>query len=166
MRMLYVGKDKMSPDFFCPGSTVCMSLTSNLQDEIEIQDTSILRNSGERFPDWLNGTPILIDTETNLILRGTQAVRYLQALPKKKEQPKKEKEKQRTPAASSEKENVLQEAAEEERGGLDASFQIESVDQQEEVSSGKVSEADLKEYMRKREQMMSSPQGPPPSQMT
>ena len=80
MKVLYVGRDRDDPSEFCPGSLVCMSLVEKLDDDaIQIQDCSILRQSQE-LPDWLNGTPILIDRNSPMPLRGTQAVRMLQSI--------------------------------------------------------------------------------------
>lgn len=80
MYVLYVGRDRENPEEYCPGSLVCMTLAEKLFDiEITIQDCSILRVS-KALPDWLNGTPILVDRRDPTPLRGTDAVRALQSI--------------------------------------------------------------------------------------
>lgn len=81
MRILYVGHDKKDTNEFCSGSLVCMSLVEQLPtvNKIVVQDCDILRKS-KQIPDWLDGTPILIDDTDQIPRRGTQAVRYLQEL--------------------------------------------------------------------------------------
>tara|TARA_B110000046_G_C12991052_1_gene397856 strand:- start:185 stop:784 length:600 start_codon:yes stop_codon:yes gene_type:complete len=79
MQVLYVGQDDAEPSEYCAGSTVCMALVEKISKPIRVQNCNILRRHQE-LPDWLTGTPILIDEEDQEPLRGTQAVRYLQAM--------------------------------------------------------------------------------------
>lgn len=79
MKVLYVGRSKQDPTEFCPGSLVCIALLEKLDEQIEVQDCSILRQSQE-LPDWLNGTPIFIDRNNPEPKRGSDAVRALQHL--------------------------------------------------------------------------------------
>ena len=82
MKVLYVGHDKIDPTMFCAGSLVCMSLVDKLDEDITVQDCTVLREAQE-LPEWLNGTPILIDGDNPVPTRGTDAVRMLQAMIKK-----------------------------------------------------------------------------------
>ena len=84
MKVLYVGHDQYEPSEYCAGSTVCMALVEKLSNPIRVQNCDILRRHQE-LPDWLDGTPILIDEEDQHPLRGTQAVRYLQACLRREE---------------------------------------------------------------------------------
>jgi len=58
-----------------------MSLVEQLpaSEKIVVQDCDILRKS-KQIPEWLDGTPILIDDTDQIPRRGTKAVRYLQEL--------------------------------------------------------------------------------------
>ena len=52
--------------------------------KINVQDTKVLRKRAN-LPEWLNGTPILIDDQEGRPLRGMQAYRYLQDLVQQEE---------------------------------------------------------------------------------
>lgn len=84
MKILYIGHDKTEPAYYCPGSTVCISLVEKLSQRVRVQNCDILRQH-EDMPDWLNGTPILIDEEEQHPRRGTEAIRYLQHMLKQEE---------------------------------------------------------------------------------
>lgn len=77
--ILYIGRDKEDLSQFCPGSLVCMSLVEKLQSKVQVQDCHILQQS-RQLPSWLNGTPILVERNNAVPLRGTTAVRTLQEL--------------------------------------------------------------------------------------
>lgn len=79
MKVLYVGRSNIEPDEFCPGSLVCMSIVERFQEQIQIQDCSILRQN-QKLPAWLNGTPIFVDQTQGVPHRGSDAVRELQRL--------------------------------------------------------------------------------------
>lgn len=80
MKVLYIGHDNSNPNDYCPGSVLCMSCVQKLPNsKIRIQDTSVLREHSN-LPEWLNGTPILIDDRDARPLRGIQAYRFLQQM--------------------------------------------------------------------------------------
>ena len=80
MKVLYIGHDNENPSDYCPGSVLCMSCVQKLSNtKIRIQDTSVLRKHAQ-LPEWLNGTPILIDDRDANPLRGIQAYRFLQKM--------------------------------------------------------------------------------------
>lgn len=84
MKVLYVGHDNTEPNEFCPGSTVCMALVEKISAKIRVQNCDILRQHQD-LPEWLNGTPILIDDVAQEPHRGTEAVRVLQKILKMEE---------------------------------------------------------------------------------
>lgn len=84
MKVLYVGHDNTEQNEFCPGSTVCMALVEKISTTIRVQNCDILCQHQD-LPEWLNGTPILIDDVTQEPYRGTQAVRVLQKILKMEE---------------------------------------------------------------------------------
>ena len=63
--VLYVGSHKKNTDQFCHGSTLCMRIieTLGLQARVVVQDCDALRARGVEFPEWLQGTPTLIERE-------------------------------------------------------------------------------------------------------
>ena len=80
MKVLYVGHDRENPVDYCPGSVLCLSCVQKLRyTNIRVQDTAILRKHSA-LPEWLNGTPILIDDENGMPMRGIEAYRFLQSL--------------------------------------------------------------------------------------
>ena len=83
--VLYVahGKD----GYFCRGSSMCIQIIENLgiEDLIVIQDCDALRNQGLEFPDWLVGSPTLVDRETFNKYTGSDAVIHLSNIQPKKQ---------------------------------------------------------------------------------
>ena len=80
MKVLYVGHDLEHPSDYCPGSVLCLSCVSKLRHiTIRVQDTRILKQHAP-LPDWLNGTPILIDENEGNPICGIHAYRFLQEL--------------------------------------------------------------------------------------
>ena len=84
--ILYVDKNKTNLNEYCPGSIVCMHLSRLFpENSITIQDCSILRNADETFPDWLKGTPTILNTEYSDVYTGMEAIDYLgRSIPDKK----------------------------------------------------------------------------------
>lgn len=77
MRILYVARDKNVPGQFCAGSMACLKLAEELDDtQLTVQDCNVLRRS-QALPDWLNGTPILVEDVDGIPYRGSDAVRTL-----------------------------------------------------------------------------------------
>ena len=92
------------------------------------------------LPDWLNGTPILIDDDEGIPFKGKEAITQLRKL--QKLHPRKERNTKNVPHT-------------EEKDDLNADFKMD-VQQVEETSSGKITEADLQRFMEARN---SSPAG-------
>ena len=78
--VLYVGKDNHDPSIFCRGSKVLLDLVKPLKDDIVIQDVDVLIDKGVSLPEWLDGTPILVDMATKQALKGSEAARFVQEL--------------------------------------------------------------------------------------
>lgn len=141
MIVLYVAHDLENPDSMCPGSSVCLSIVEKMEEDIiNIQDCDVLRQS-KVLPEWLNGTPILIDDDEAIPHKGKEAIHKLRML--QKSFPRKEKAK-----------NILSQETKDEND-LSADFQMD-VQPIEENSSGKITEQDLQRYMEARN---SSPAG-------
>ena len=81
--VLYVGRDHRSnDDAFCRGSQLCIRMVENmgLQDDSVVQDCDALRRRGVRFPDWLCGTPTLVERSTLVRWIGTGAVDQISSM--------------------------------------------------------------------------------------
>ena len=77
MNVLYVAHDKDDPSEMCPGSTVCLALVNEIKEGyINVQDCDILSQT-KALPDWLNGTPIVINDEDGIAHRGKDAIKKL-----------------------------------------------------------------------------------------
>lgn len=81
--VLYIGKDNRDPSVFCRGSKVLLELIKPFQEQTLIQDVEILMDKGVNLPDWLDGTPILVDMSNKQAMKGSEAARYVQDLQKK-----------------------------------------------------------------------------------
>lgn len=72
--ILYVAKDNNDSDKYCKGSTVCINMMKTIpKDYVTIQDTNVLMDA-QTLPEWLNGTPILVDTTNMTIFKGSDAI--------------------------------------------------------------------------------------------
>ena len=177
MKVLYVGRDNNSPTEFCPGSLVCMSIIEKLRHaEITVQDVSIIRKNASNLPDWLNGTPILIDQDDGHPFRGKYAIQELKnilAADKKRE----------TPAAprqggmpahnmrmvpeltrqSAEKTDMFPGESDEDDEANTSNFEISNDDtvQNVPIRDEKITEQDLQKFMEMRK---SSPAAANPTQ--
>lgn len=75
MIVLYIAHDLTDNDEMCPGSTVCISIVDKIEEGlINVQDCDILRESKD-LPEWLNGTPILVDDNEGVPHKGKDAVK-------------------------------------------------------------------------------------------
>ena len=143
MIVLYVAHDLSDSDEMCPGSTVCLSIVEKIEEGlINVQDCDILRESKE-LPEWLNGTPILVDDNEGVPHKGKDAIKKLRLIASTN--PRKVKASSRTQSIG----------PPESGGDLNDDFRLD-VQQVEEPSSGKVTEQDLQRYMEARN---SSPAG-------
>ena len=131
MIVLYVAHDIEDHEMMCPGSTVCLSLMENMKDDvINVQDCDVLRKS-KVLPDWLNGTPIVIDENEGVAYKGRKAIKKMRSL--QQQFPKTEE----------------QRIVEQSKEDLDDAFKM-NVQPIDESSDGKVTEQDLQKYMEAR----------------
>lgn len=81
--VLYVGYDRRdaTKTRFCPGSRRAIELVdeAGAQDRVMVQSVDALRESVQKLPTWLNGTPTLVCRSTKKAMRGTVALEYLQS---------------------------------------------------------------------------------------
>ena len=75
MYTLYVGRDRRNRTRSDAGSALCLRLTEHLQDVHVVECMS-----HADAPEYVLGTPTLVNDESNEILAGFQAVVYLQDL--------------------------------------------------------------------------------------
>jgi hypothetical protein len=78
--MLYVAEDQHRPGLFCKGSRECISLIQSnpsVLQKTRFENLDVIQREGASIPDWLYGTPTLVDTHHKRIFRGTGARDYL-----------------------------------------------------------------------------------------
>ena len=80
--VLYIGHDHRNASVFCPGSKAAMELVKSLGEDALVQNVDVLLEKGVDLPEWLDGTPVLVNMETKQALKGSEAVKYLQNLSK------------------------------------------------------------------------------------
>ena len=137
--ILYVAKHYEKNEY-CIGSQKCISqIHSKTIDSIEIQDVNKLISENIKLPNWLNGTPILVDKKTGEVFKGTDAVHKINSL--KNKIPKE--------ISSENIEGVLPngltfcESSDEPLGVFPDTTELPA-------ENGKITEQDLELYMRKR----------------
>jgi len=176
MNVLYVGSDLNEEDAMCPGSTVCLALAEKIPDEmLSIQNCDILRKTTIEFPDWLNGTPILINEEEGIPHRGTDAIRKMREVIKEHEknansghrrQKNNSSDQSREPQSSQKGQGQrvqnAQKAQDSPAQSLDDHFIME-VSPQTETRTDKVTEQDLQKYMEMRNASPASAQPQQPA---
>lgn len=143
MNVLYVAHDKNDSRYMCPGSTVCLSLLQSLPaNTINVQDCDVLRQA-KSIPDWLNGTPILINDQEGIPYRGKEAIAKLRRIVE-------EYDIEDKPQSNST--NVLEPKAQAEPDIADV-FTMD-VKPMEETKDNKITEADLQKFMEQRNQSL------------
>ena len=140
--ILYIAKH-YEKDEYCIGSQKCISLIQSENiDSIEFQDVNKLISENIELPNWLNGTPILVEKKTGEVFKGTDAVQKINSL--KNKIPKEE-----ISSASENIEGVLPngltfcESSDEPLGVFPDTTELPA-------ENGKITEQDLEMYMRKR----------------
>jgi len=74
---LYVGEDKKDTLIFCVGSRECIKiLNSNkkAKREVRVENLNEIIRKGDELPDWLDGSPTLVDIKTKKIFYGRAAI--------------------------------------------------------------------------------------------
>lgn len=144
-----------------------MSVVDNLGlgTSVTVQDCDTLRAQGVDFPEWLVGTPTLIDRESMMRYVGTDALVQLTNVQPPREPPREARQPTRDPARDQ------REVAREPRRpdprpsarrpppedeGEDDSFgfdEIREVDEDSEQSKGRITEADVNRLINERKRM-------------
>lgn len=87
--VLYIAQDARDASRFCPGSRQAVALVEQqeLDNSVLIQNVAVLQKKDVKLPDWLTGTPSLVDTRSSLLFRGTEAVQRLKDIKSEEEEP-------------------------------------------------------------------------------
>jgi len=75
--VLYVGRDASGGEA-CPGSRRCLALVDAQCIPCTVQHVENLYEAGVEIPDWLDGTPVLVDAATRQAFKGSKAVAFLE----------------------------------------------------------------------------------------
>lgn len=75
--VLYIGQDARDPQRFCEGSRECLKLVEAIKQDVLVQNVDIMLERGVAIPEWLDGTPILVDTANKRALKGSDALDHL-----------------------------------------------------------------------------------------
>ena len=79
--ILYIAPDAHDSSRFCPGSRAAVDLMEQSPIEgVLVQNVQVLRQRGAKLPQWLSGTPTLVDKAQSAAFKGTQAVRRLEEI--------------------------------------------------------------------------------------
>jgi len=79
--VLYIASDKTKPDIYCKGSIMCMKMLDALPSKLfNVQNCDMLRQKNVQFPNWLTGTPVLVDKENGEIYKGSLCTQFLREL--------------------------------------------------------------------------------------
>ena len=71
--VLYVGPDAANPQIYCPGSRRCIGVAQAVTG-INIQNVHMLMDEGVALPEWLSGTPMLVDMQRKQAFKGSDAL--------------------------------------------------------------------------------------------
>jgi len=79
--VLYIASDKKNPDTYCKGSVMCMKMLDALPSKLfNVQNCDMLRQKNVQFPNWLTGTPVIVDKENGEIYKGSLCTQFLREL--------------------------------------------------------------------------------------
>ena len=164
--VLYVTSSKPSK-----GCSAVLSILSkhSVRNAILIQDVDSLRKEGTTLPDWLNGTPTLVEIKSRQILKGSEVVSSIPSILDEAARRMSEKQKPRQAPAPDEKKTIPPEdinglesvttagswGAEEE----DPQYELEAGCDPSEMNTGKVTDIDIQNVLKQRG--MDMPQCPP-----
>jgi hypothetical protein len=79
--VLYINNSHRDEASLCEGSKLCMSAVNGRKDFI-IQNVQHLIQNNVNLPEWLDGTPCLVDKETSQAYKGTAAVNFAKSVGK------------------------------------------------------------------------------------
>lgn len=158
MNVLYVASDKQDKKVMCPGSTVCIALAKDIPENmLSIQNCDILKQSTQEIPDWLNGTPLLINEKEGIPYRGREAINKMHELinlikskPKKRREPEAQLPNQQNSNQTLQESSINNQPSNDGPSSLDDHFKMDVQPQLEETRSDKITEQDLQKYMELR----------------
>tara|TARA_B100000787_G_scaffold65906_2_gene48330 strand:+ start:1348 stop:1860 length:513 start_codon:yes stop_codon:yes gene_type:complete len=78
--VLYISSDDADATQFCYGSRECLKLIEPIKEDVTVQHVDRMLEAGVEIPDWLDGTPILVNTVEKSALRGTGVYEYLKGI--------------------------------------------------------------------------------------
>jgi hypothetical protein len=142
---LYVAKDNDDASAYCKGSTVCINMLKSLSNvPVTVQNVHVLMAS-QTLPPWLDGTPILVDTGSSRIYRGSDALFQISTMMSEEVQRRE---------ASSPKANAVEEAEE----YIDDVFATDVANENANatVTDGKITNDDLQKFMQERNRILAT----------
>jgi hypothetical protein len=71
--VLYINKAYDGKSQYCAGSTRCLEIIADIPD-VEVQHIDQILKSGVTLPQWLEGTPCLVDTHAATATKGSNAI--------------------------------------------------------------------------------------------
>lgn len=160
--ILYVGRSATDRSLPCPGSAVAGMLAEKLKHAVDVQDVEALG----ALPEWLDGTPVLVDRGTRYAYKGSDCLLQLQSIAaqREKQTTQAKKEVSKSPSTGGDEEELMGIGAgrgfeqerfvfEEEQGGKESS---ERGSETQRLSEKKVTDTALEDYIRIREQSQNS----------
>ena len=75
--VLYIGSDARDRSVFCPGSKAAMEYGARIGEDVMVQNVDLLLERNHELPEWLDGTPVLVDMEDKQAFKGSECVRFL-----------------------------------------------------------------------------------------
>ena len=139
--VLYVNYDRRDGQRMCAGSRRIMAMVEGIREDVNVQNISELQKKGVTLPEWLNGSPILVDTETKQAFKGTSAVTYVESLTRKP-----------SPPVHSEMTGILSKGEQHLHADndLDDFGPLTDGEAADDVRDGKVTDDDLQKYLAQR----------------
>lgn len=78
--VLYISSDNQDATQFDYGSRECLKLIEPIKEDLTVQHVDRMLEANVEIPEWLDGTPILVNTMQKSALRGTSVYEYLKGL--------------------------------------------------------------------------------------
>jgi hypothetical protein len=75
--VLYVGPSSRGGQQMCPGSQAALDVIETFKEDVAIADVNKLRLEGEQLPEWLEGTPCVVNTAEKLAYMGSHCIAHL-----------------------------------------------------------------------------------------
>jgi hypothetical protein len=123
-------------------------LIDPIKEDVNVQHVDRMMEAGVALPDWLDGTPILVDTTEKKALRGTHAFEYLKNVSVPQVHTNQEEETDGFEGMLPDGEKYLHSSG----GELEMEQPPNSAERQiiDQTREGKVTENDLQRYMELR----------------